>query len=89
MNIAKRIAILFGPLVVIVILAFVLLDDDPAHNHRDYVVGQWVGFGYVAYAAVLAFRWSKANKSRLAREHHVRLHTTCIAASDVLCSATR
>jgi hypothetical protein len=59
MNIAKRIAILLGPLVVIVILAFVFLDDDPAHDHRDYVMGQWIGFAYVAYVAVLAFRWSK------------------------------
>jgi hypothetical protein len=64
MNIAKRIALLLGPLVLIVILAFVFLDDDPSHNHRDYVMGQWTAFGYVAYAGALAFRWGKANQRR-------------------------
>jgi hypothetical protein len=70
MNIAKRIATLFGPLVVVAILAFVFLDDDPAHNHRDYVMGQAIGFGYVTYAGILV--------SAGARRTKVAIHLRCI-----------
>jgi hypothetical protein len=50
MKIAKRMAVLFAPLVVVIALALALLDDDPAHDHRDMVLGQWVGAVYVVYA---------------------------------------
>jgi hypothetical protein len=62
-TLAKRCAILLGPLIAAVAL-FSLLLWDSTNDGRDYAMGQAFGLIYGVYAAVVVMSWLKASRSK-------------------------